>query len=131
MESKYFIRPEEVSAYQPKNHVGTWNRRLVGPDNGAKNLEVILGVLEKGPGALPHVHPGLEQVCFVLEGRALVEVAGYKREIGPGECCFFPAGEPHVFAVVSEEPAKILVIYSPPYYENPDQAVRTSHAPRT
>jgi mannose-6-phosphate isomerase-like protein (cupin superfamily) len=124
MESKYFIRPEEVPAYSPKNHVGTENRRLVGRDNGAKNLEVVLGVLQKGPGALPHIHPGLEQVCYILEGRARVEVASFTREIGPGECCYFPAGEPHIFAVVSDEPVKVLVIYSPPYNENPAQAVR-------
>jgi quercetin dioxygenase-like cupin family protein len=124
MESKYFIRPEEIPAYSPKNHVGTENRRLVGPGNGAKNLEIVLGILQKGPGALPHVHPGLEQVCYILEGRARVEVAGCTREIGPGECCFFPAGEPHIFAVVSDEPVKVLVIYSPPYNENPAQAVR-------
>jgi len=53
MESKYFVKSEDVPAYSPKNHVGTQNRRLIGPDNGAKNLEVVLGVLEKGPGALP------------------------------------------------------------------------------
>jgi mannose-6-phosphate isomerase-like protein (cupin superfamily) len=124
MESKYFVRPAEVPAYSPKNHVGTQNRRIVGRDNGAKNLEVVLGMLQKGPGALPHIHPGLEQVCYILEGRARVEVAGFTREIGPGECCFFPAGEPHIFAVVSDEPVKVLVIYSPPYNENPAQAVR-------
>jgi hypothetical protein len=28
---------------------------------------------------------------------------------------FFPADLPHVFTVVSEEPVKVLVIYSPPY----------------
>jgi quercetin dioxygenase-like cupin family protein len=124
MESRYFIKPEEIPAYSPKNHVGTENRRIVGPGNGAKNLEIVLGVLQKGPGALPHVHPGLEQACYILEGRARVEVAGYTREIGPGECCFFPAGEPHIFAVVSDEPVRVLVIYSPPYNENPAQAVR-------
>ncbi len=126
MESKYFVRPEEVPPYTPKNHVGTVNRRLIGPENvGARNLEVVLGVLEKGPGALPHVHPGLEQVCYMLEGRARVEVGVYRREIGPGECCFFPAGESHLFAAISEEPVKVLVIYSPPYGENPTQAVRS------
>ena len=124
MESRYFIRPEDVPAYSPKNHVGTQNRLLICPDNGSKNLEVVLCVLDKGPGALPHVHPGLEQVCYILEGRAHVEVAGCKRDIGPGECCFFPAGEAHIFAVVSDEPVKVLVIYSPPYCENPRQAVR-------
>ncbi|MBI5580795.1 MAG: cupin domain-containing protein [Deltaproteobacteria bacterium] len=123
MENKYFIKPQEVPPYIPRNHVGTENRRLVGSQNGAEKLEVILGVLQKGPGALPHAHPGMEQVCYMLQGRAQVEVAGYKREIGPGECVFFPASEPHVFAVVSDEPVKLLVIYSPPYNESPAQAV--------
>ncbi len=125
METRYFVKPDEVPAYSPKNHVGTKNRRLIGPDNvGARNLEVILGELQKGPGALPHAHPTLEQVCYLLEGRARVEVAGYTREIGPGDCCFFPPGEPHLFAVISEEPVKVLVIYSPPYLENADKATK-------
>ncbi|NWF57029.1 MAG: cupin domain-containing protein [Syntrophaceae bacterium] len=125
METRYFVRVDEVPAYNPKNHVGTMNRRLIGPDNvGAHNLEVVLGVIQKGPGALPHAHPNLEQVCYLLEGRARVEVAGYTREIGPGDCCFFPPGEPHRFAAVSEEPVKVLVIYSPPYLENSEKTSR-------
>lgn len=125
MDSRYFVRPQDVPTYNPKNHVGTENRRLIGQDNGAKNLEIVLGVVQKGPGALPHAHPRLEQACYILEGRAHVEVGGHAREIGPGECCFFPANEPHLITVVSEEPLKVLVIYSPPYYENPAQAVRS------
>jgi mannose-6-phosphate isomerase-like protein (cupin superfamily) len=125
METRYFVKVDEVPAYNPKNHVGTMNRRLIGPDNvGARNVEVVLGVIQKGPGALPHAHPNLEQVCYLLEGRARVEVAGYTREIGPGDCCFFPPGEPHRFAAVSEEPVKVLVIYSPPYLENSEKTSR-------
>jgi len=125
MEYRCFVRPDDVPAYSPDNHVGTLNRRLIGRDNvGAQNLEVILGVLQKGPGALPHAHPGIEQVCYMLEGYARVEVRGHTREIGPGECCFFPESEPHVFTVVSDEPVKVLVIYSPPYNEDPSKAVR-------
>jgi hypothetical protein len=30
----------------------------------------------------------------------------------------------HVFTVVSDQPAKILVIYSPPYEESPERVVR-------
>ncbi len=125
MESRYFIKPENVPPYSPKNHVGTENRRLVGPRNGAEKLEVILGTLQKGPGALPHAHPTMEQVCYILQGRARVEVAGYNREVGPGDCLFFPAGEPHLFAIISDEPVKMLVIYSPPYNEDPAKTVRT------
>lgn len=125
--SRYFVREQDVPAYHPANHVGTTNRRLIGRDNvGARNLEMILGVIERGKGALPHAHPGIEQVCYLLAGRARVEVGGESGEIGPGECCFLPADLPHTFTVVSEEPVRVLVIYSPPYEENPARVVRSA-----
>jgi quercetin dioxygenase-like cupin family protein len=123
--SQYFVHADDVTPYHPANHTGTVNRRLIGRDNvGAKNLEVVLGVIEKGKGALPHAHPGIEQVCYMLAGRAHAEVGGETCELGPGDCCFFPADMPHVFTVVSDEPVKVLVVYSPPYEENPERVVR-------
>lgn len=123
--SKYFVEADSVEPYTPANHTGTVNRRLIGPDTvGAKQLEVILGVVEKGKGALPHSHPGIEQVCYLLEGAARAEVAGETMDLAPGDCCFFPADAPHVFTVTSNEPAKLLVIYAPPYFESPEKAKR-------
>lgn len=120
-----FVRVDDVPGYHPANHVGTLNRRIIGRETvGARQLEVIHGTIEKGKGALPHAHPGIEQVCYVLEGRAVAEVDGERRELGPGECCFFPADALHVFTVVSDEPAKILVIYAPPYEEAPERVIR-------
>lgn len=122
---RYFVRAGEVPGYHPANHVGTVNRRLIGRENvGAEQIEVVLGVIERGKGALPHAHPGIEQVCYMLEGRARAEVGGEHCELGPGDCCFFPPGMPHVFTVTSEEPVKVLVIYSPPYEESADRVVR-------
>lgn len=123
--SPYFVRPDDVPAYQPANHTGTVNRRLIGSQNvGARNLEVVLGVIEKGKGALPHAHPGIEQVCYLLEGRARAEVGGEVCELSPGDCCFFPPDTPHVFTVTSDMPARVLVIYSPPYEERPARVIR-------
>ncbi len=117
-QSRYLVRPDDVPAYHPANHTGTRNRRLIGADNvGSKNVEVVLGVIEPGKGALPHSHPGIEQVCYMLEGRARAEVGGELCELGPGDCCFFPPGVPHRFTVVGDRPVKVLVIYSPPYEE--------------
>ena len=121
----YFVRPQDVPAYSPANHTGTVNRRLIGPETvGAEHLEVLLGVLEKGGAELPHAHPGMEQARYMLAGRARAEIGGQSREIGAGECCFFPAGEEHIFTVVSDEPVQLLVIYSPPYGEDPKKVVR-------
>ena len=125
MTNRFFVLRADVPAYQPANHTGTVNRRLIGKDNvGAKKLEVVLGVVERDSGALPHAHPGIEQVCYMLEGRALAEVGGQRQVLEPGDCCFFPPDLPHVFTVVSEEPVRVLVIYSPPYGEDPERVVR-------
>jgi quercetin dioxygenase-like cupin family protein len=123
--SRYFVRAEDLTPYHPANHVGTSNLRLVGRDNvGARNLEIVHGTIEPGQGALPHAHPGIEQVCYLLEGRAIAEVGGETCEMRPGDCCFFPADTPHVFTAISDEPVKVLVIYSPPYEENPARVIR-------
>ena len=116
---KYLIRPSEVKPYSPANHTGTTNYRLIGPETvGATKIEMILGEIQSGKGALAHLHTGIEQVCYLLEGTAHVEVGGEKFEMKPGESCFFPAGMMHVFTVTSER-ARVLVVYSPPYLERP------------
>lgn len=125
MTSRYHIRQSNVPGYHPANHTGTTNYRLVGAENvGAKNIEVLLGVIEKGKGALPHAHPGIEQVCYMLAGRARAEVCGESFEMSPGDCCYFPANEKHSFTVVSDEPVRVLVMYTPPYCESPDKVIR-------
>jgi len=116
---KYLVRPSEVKPYSPANHSGTRNFRLIGPETvGSRNLEVIVGEIEAGQGAHPHLHTGIEQVCYLLEGSAHVEVGEEKFEMSAGEACFFPAGVMHVFTVTSER-ARVLVVYTPPYLERP------------
>ncbi len=113
-----FIRETDVPAYQPKGHSGTTNRRLVGRENvGAEHLEVVLGTIEPGQGATPHLHPGIEQVCYILSGTAVASVEAVERRLEAGDTVFFPAGTEHRFEVVGDEPVRVLVVYSPPYAE--------------
>jgi uncharacterized cupin superfamily protein len=123
--SRYFIRQADVPPYHPANHTGTTNRRLIGQDNvGATNIEVVLGVIEKGSGAVePHAHRAMEQVCYLLEGTALAEVGGERCEMKPGDSCYFPADKMHKFVATSAV-VKVLVIYSPPYGESPEKVRR-------
>ena len=120
--SKFLIRQQDVTPYSPANHTGTRNFRLICPETvGATQLEMLIGEVERGKGALPHAHPGIEQACYMLEGTAHVEVGGESFEMGPGDACFFPADEMHLVKVTSER-AKIMVMYAPPYRENPAKA---------
>jgi mannose-6-phosphate isomerase-like protein (cupin superfamily) len=119
------LRLADVPAYHPANHTGTTNRRLIAPETvGARQLELLHGTIEPGEGASLHAHPGIEQVCWVLDGEAEVEIGEERARIGPGDCCFFPAGMMHKLQVVGERPLKVLVIYAPPYGEDPAKVLR-------
>lgn len=126
---RYLIREQDVPGYSPANHHGTVNRRLVSAANvGARHMELVLGTLEQGGGALPHAHPGMEQACYLLAGTAEVEIDtpdGKERfAMQPGDTCFFPEDWMHIFRVTSAEPVRLLVFYSPPYGENPERVRR-------
>jgi quercetin dioxygenase-like cupin family protein len=127
MTYNYCVRSLDIPTYQPANHTHTSNQRLIGPDNvGARQMEVVLGTLSKGGGALPHAHPGIEQACYMLEGTARAEVADQVFDLHPGDMCFFPADKTHVFTVTSDIPVRLLVIYSPPYGESPEKVIRST-----
>jgi quercetin dioxygenase-like cupin family protein len=116
---KYLVRQSDVKPYSPQNHSGTKNYRLIGPETvGAKGVEMLVGEIERGKGAHPHLHTGIEQIAYLLEGEAHVEVGEEKFEMKPGDACFFPAGVMHLLVVTSER-AKVLVVYTPPYLERP------------
>lgn len=123
--SRYLIHEKDIEGYSPANHHGTVNKRLISQSNvGARHMEVVLGTLEKGGGALPHAHPGMEQACYLLAGTAEVEMEGESFSMQPGDACFFPEDVMHIFRVTSDTPVRLLVIYSPPYAENPDRVRR-------
>ena len=128
--SRFVVREDDVAPYHPANHIGTSNRRVICAETvGAANVEVLVGTLHKGPGALPHAHPGIEQVGYMLAGRARVTIgegeSAERAECGPGDWVFFPADTMHSFEVVSDEPVRLIVIYTPPYGENPEKVIRS------
>lgn len=113
----FFMTEEKAKPYSPSGHTGTVNRRLVSPETGATQMEVLIGRIEPGQGATPHFHPGIDQFCWMLEGQARVTIGDYEQEIGPGECCFFPAGMAHTFTTIGNTPVRVLICYAPPYGE--------------
>jgi quercetin dioxygenase-like cupin family protein len=119
VKSPYVIRAADQVGYRPANHTGTVNYRLIGPKvNGAKYLEINLGDIERHEGAPAHAHPDLEQAVYILEGRAIVGIDGVEHEVGAGDMLFYPPKVYHSIKVLSER-IKLLVIYAPPYGEDP------------
>ena len=123
--SPYVIRPYEQPFYSPANHTGTRNYRLVGPKtNGSKYLEIALGDIERHEGSPAHAHPDLEQAVYILEGEAIAGIDGVDHHVCAGDMMFFPAQVFHSINVLTER-IKLLVIYSPPYGEDPAKLIRS------
>jgi quercetin dioxygenase-like cupin family protein len=126
--SPYIIRASEQQAYVPANHTGTKNYRLVGPAvNGAKYLEIALGDIERNEGSPAHAHPDLEQAVYVLEGEAMAGVDGVDYHVKAGDMMFFPPKVFHSIKVLTER-IRLLVIYSPPYGEDPAKVIHAAAA---
>jgi quercetin dioxygenase-like cupin family protein len=117
------FRASALQGYSPANHHGTVNTRLVGPENGARYMEVIQGDLVRGGHASAHAHPGLEQAAYIIEGTAEVQIDGVEHLVGSGDLLFFPEQVFHTIHVTSER-LKILVMYAPPYGEDPAKVIR-------
>jgi len=127
--SPYITRAGMQEPYSPVNHSGTKNYRLVGPQvNGAKYLEIVLGDIERNEGTPAHAHPDVEQAVYILEGEAVAGIDGVDHHVGQGDMVFLPSGCFHAFKALSAR-LKVLVIYSPPYGENPAKLIRVqTHA---
>ncbi|RWA51236.1 mannose-6-phosphate isomerase [Cupriavidus sp. UYMSc13B] len=127
MTSPFVRRATDVAAYAPANHTGTANQRIIGKETvGARRLEVLLGTISRGHGALSHAHPGLEQASLLLAGEGLGQLPGKQRILRAGDWSFNAAGVFHRFEVISDEPVQVMVVYAPPYSENPNAAVLAS-----
>lgn len=124
MSMRYVTKAGEIDAYSPANHTGTRNIRLVGPQiNGARQMEIVLGEIEKNEGAPPHAHPDIEQASYILEGEAIVNIDGVDHDVQAGDMCFFPPKVFHAIKVLSDR-LRLLVVYSPPYGEAPEKVIR-------
>ncbi|CAN7730024.1 cupin domain-containing protein [Variovorax sp. LjRoot290] len=118
------VRAADVAAYAPANHTGTSNVRVICPETvGATALEVLIGTIVKSHGAKPHAHPHLEQCAYMIEGTGESQAEGRVEVMGAGTWSYVPAGAFHSFRVTSDQPGRVLVVYAPPYGENPAQTI--------
>ena len=116
--TRVVIRPQDVSAYSPANHTGTSNQRIISRATvGARHVEALIGTIAAGQGAHPHAHPTLEQASLILQGEGVGEIEGREVTIKAGELLFNPMGKFH--SLVTKTPVRVLVVYAPPYAENP------------
>ena len=66
-----------------------------------------------------HRHPELEEIIYVLSGRAEQWVNDECRELGPGEAAHIPENVVHGTYNTSIEPLDFLAILSPAHFNGP------------
>jgi quercetin dioxygenase-like cupin family protein len=84
--------------------------------------ETVVNILEMSPGvgAPWHMHPGAQEVLFVIEGNLTVEIEGQAtRTLKPGEIALMPAEVPHLARNDGGSGARALVIHSRADKEKP------------
>lgn len=105
---------EDIPTYSPPLHSGTVNRRLITAELGA-GFELVHGTLAPGGSASPHYHPTEWQVILIMEGEGRLVLGDNKPVVvRAGAVIRIPPATPHVFNVMGDRPAKVLVLYSPP-----------------
>jgi len=84
--------------------------------------ESMVSVVEFGPGvAAPwHMHPGAQEIFYVMEGDAVVEMEGVgTTQLKTGEAYLIPADVPHLARNEGNVTAKALVVHSRSAKEKP------------
>jgi len=69
--------------------------------------------LPAGQATQRHHHKLTEEIYFILEGQAEMEVDGERRSVGPGDAILIPPGAWHV--IQAGTPLRFLCSCAPPY----------------
>ena len=69
--------------------------------------------MQPGQATERHYHKNSEELYFLLEGTALMEIDGESRDVGPGDAILIPAGAWHQISAKSK--LRFLCCCAPPY----------------
>jgi mannose-6-phosphate isomerase-like protein (cupin superfamily) len=83
-------------------------------DSDGRLLQVDVRMEPGRPGPPDHVHRAFSEHHDVREGRLAITLDGAERVLDPGASIRIPAGAPHTFRVVGDEPVRTVVDYTPP-----------------
>ncbi|MGP1271989.1 MAG: cupin domain-containing protein [Phycisphaerales bacterium] len=80
-------------------------------------VAVQFGTMPEGSGAPFHRHPSFDEVFIILEGRVEFQADDEVHTLGPGDLIHIPGEIPHAPKCV-EGPARIIMLVTPPRFEN-------------
>jgi quercetin dioxygenase-like cupin family protein len=103
--------------------------KVTGDDTGGAFDYFVVEVAPHGGPPL-HVHHRQEEAIHALEGRYKVRIGDEEHVIEQGGFAYMPAGLPHAFLNLTDEPGRIVVVYTPGgghrFYEELGPAARSA-----
>jgi quercetin dioxygenase-like cupin family protein len=101
--------------------------KVTGEETGGALDYFIVDVAPHGGPPL-HVHHKQEETIHVLEGRFKVRIADELFQLEQGGFAYLPSEVPHAFLNLNDQPAQIIVVYTPggghKFYEELGPATR-------
>jgi len=109
------VDQEKIELIKLPGHINSFNKKLIGANVGAKNIEVMLGIAEASGASEMHYHPEAEHVIYVIEGVLRIRGGNGKEvELKRGMAAYISPGEKHQPYNPSKKRTIYLVINSPP-----------------
>ena len=87
---------------------GVFRQVLIGPEEGP-HFAMRRFIIEPG-GYMPKHTNEVEHEQYVLRGRAQIGIGDEVHEVGPGDVVFIPAGVPHWYRSVGDEPFEFICV---------------------
>ena len=110
------LRPKVLGPDEGTRLPSTPGRDLVfkvtGDDTGGA-LDYAVVELAPVNGPPLHVHHTRDEVIHVLSGRFKVRIGDEESVLETGGFAFMPRGIPHAFLNLTEEPAEVVLVYTP------------------
>ena len=86
--------------------------KVTGDDTGGAFDYFVVEVAPHGGPPL-HVHHSQEETIHVLDGRFKVQIGDETFRCAEGGFAYLPSGVPHAFLNLTDEPAEVVVVYTP------------------
>jgi len=110
MSAKFTIHEEDAPETRLSGRVV---KPLITREIGAANMSLSTGVYEAGRSMPAHKHEVAEELLYVLSGYGEVHIDDHVEPIRPGSAVYLPPGSMHHLNILSEEPMKIVFVFSP------------------
>jgi mannose-6-phosphate isomerase-like protein (cupin superfamily) len=80
-----------------------------------QNQSLAEATIPPGGSTQRHRHPKTEELYYVIQGSARMDLDGEFQEVGVGDAILIPAGAAHQITALGNVPLKILCCCAPPY----------------